>query len=79
MASNFNQYQLNKTYNRFLLKLIAWNIFNSRNNPQKADEQAVLILEMLPFLDLDKLEKYQSHFPLVDSHKLINKFMKRAV
>jgi hypothetical protein len=74
MNASFNQYQLDKKYNKFLLKLIAWNIFYTRDNREKADEQAKLALEMMQCLDLQNLEQYHSHFPLIDSTTLIENF-----
>ena len=75
MNANFNQYQLDKKYNKFLLKLIAWNIFYTRDNRKKADEQAQQVLKMMECLDLHSLEKYRSHYPLIDDLQLRYKFI----
>jgi hypothetical protein len=48
--------------------------FYTRDNREKADEQAKLALEMMQCLDLQNLEQYHSHFPLIDSTTLIENF-----
>ncbi|MEW9150215.1 hypothetical protein [Acinetobacter baumannii] len=74
MNASLNQYQLDKKYNKFLLKLISWDIFYKRENRKKADEQAYQILEMMQCLDLHNLDLYNSHYPLIDINFLINHF-----
>jgi len=74
MNASFNQYQLDKKYNKFLLKLIAWNIFYTRDNKKKADEQAQQVLKMMECLNLENLGQYRSHYPLVNAEELILKF-----
>lgn len=76
MNASFNQYQLDKKYNKFLLKLIAWNIFYTRDNRKKADEQAQQVLKMMECLNLENLGQYRSHYPLIDVNNLILKFKK---
>ena len=39
MNASLNQYQLDKKYNKFLLKLISWDIFYKRENRKKGSER----------------------------------------
>lgn len=75
MTVNLDQYHLNKIYNKFLLRLIAWDIYRTRGSIQNAEKQAELALTVIDLIDLEKLEQYQSHFPFVNALSLIREFL----
>ncbi|MEW9150201.1 hypothetical protein AB2762_06865 [Acinetobacter indicus] len=65
MNASLNQYQLDKKYNKILIKIDVSGIFFMKEIRKKADEQAYQILEMMQCLDLRHLDLYNSHYPLM--------------